>query len=661
MNKRKNGRIFSLFIPLLLGFSAYGQCISLTSDDILTLRNDIALGSDGESVSKLSLHLADDFNGKLWLNETNGFNAYGRFKAILPDTVICLTPILAKDHRSCLLDSESPIPYDTAIRIDIEDGAFEISPEYIEVEDIDLDENLLSSFSIAGAWHKKGSAWTHPGMFSIIDDDGLDGQIKSSTDAGTFGYFSLMYPLLENLGLRGVVAGEGRRMGLSGATPEPNDNFRTLVRLQNEKGWEIMSHSMICIGEILNNWKVDSLTAPLAKELLTAGPNNGEDASTISIYDLQTKKQYWPNADNTSWVETSSRFIKPYIGDYATKQAILFNPDYDFAWHWGEWKRAAIEFGLDVKGFVTHNTTSSHYLVPGIMEYFPQGFSDLSTININTPPLLSSAVRAGLEGQSLKGYAGESKDNTFNEEHFKAFCSQIDEAAESGGWIVFNLHAYRACWRNYFPEALVSAGGTYPDSWVVPMRGIDSANDPYTPPAKLGIKDWSEWYPCPGTRLDMLWRLLKYAKEKGLINVTSSEGFAIMGNKKAYGYFSKGQKIGQDGKPTIGIRDKYPHYIVGANDETYYFNPIITPTMTFETDSNHVETLTEGKLIKSGHYLRWISSCDRNTELRIMDMTGATVIASHSNSICLEGMQKGIYIVGVYSDRGLIKSMKVAV
>lgn len=662
-NERKI--LIPIMFSMIICICAYSnaQCVPLTTDDVLILEKHISLNYAGEPTYDLNLRLSDDFSGKLWLNDTDSNSSF--ITATLKDTIVTLTPVISKDRRNCRLQSEQPIIQDKLLQINIPGGTFEISPDYVEVDRIDLDENLLESFSVAGAWHKKGTPWTHQGMFSIVDDDSLDGQIKSSSQYGSYGYFSLMYPLLESLGLRGNVAGEGRRMGLSDIPPAPNDNFRTLVRLQNEKGWEILSHSMICLGEILNNWKVDSLDSELANTILIEGPNNGEDASTISIYDLRTKKQYWPNADNSAWTETPSRFIKPYIGDYQTKQVILFNPDYDFDWHWGEWERTAREFGLNPTGFVTHNSTSSHLLVPGIMKYFPLGFSDLSTLNINTPPLLSSAVRVGLEGQSLKGYAGEGQDNLFNEEHFQAFRNQIDEAAECGGWIMFNLHAYRKCWKNSLPGALVSEGGSYPDAWAIPMKGIDSANDPYSPPAKLGIQDWSEWYPCPGTRLHMMWQLLKYAKEKGLINVTSSQGFDIMGNKKAFGYFSNGHKIGQDGKPSIGIRERYPHYIVAATDETYYYNPIISDTMVFEMNSqsviDNICATTTGRLIKSGRHVRWISSSLTDVELRVIDTIGNTVLTVESDYVSLHDLPKGTYIVCVFHDNRFIKSIKTVV
>ena len=650
----------------LLSFSSNSKatCTPITTDNVLILDCSVRMNSGDPDLLDFRVKLADNFSGELWCKESDPFENTYPITATTTDTIVELRPVIDKERRICSLLSDYPLKKDNLIRIDIPAGTFEVCPNYIEVDSIDINEELLTGLSVAGAWHKSGSKWNLPGMFSIIDDDSLDGQIKSSSQYGNQGYYSLLYPLLESLGLRGNIAAEGKRTGLDLEPPMPNDNLRTLVRLQNEKGWDILAHSMICLGEILNNWRVDSLDSPLAKELLAIGPNNGEDASTISIYDTKTGHQYWPNSDNSAWILTPSKFIKPYIGNYDTKKTILYNPEFDIDWHWGEWKRRAIEFGVEPKGFVTHNATSSHAMVPGIMEYFPEGFSDLSTLNINTPPLLSSAVRSGLEGQSIKGYDGNNNDNTFNKEHFEVFCSQIDEAAKNGGWIMFNLHAYRGCWKNSLPGALVSEGGDYPDSWVIPMKGIDSANAPLTPPATLGISDWSEWYPCPGTRLHMMWEVLKYAKEKGLINVTSSEGFEIMGNKKAYGYFNNGHKIGMDGVSTIGTREKYPHYIVGANDEVYYYNPLLSESISYESkDIQCVGSISSesGEFIISGSTITWNSSIHSDVTLHVMDLTGKEIILSSGNSVCLDAIQKGVYIVVASNPTKMLKTVKVMI
>lgn len=647
--------------------TATTNCIPLKTKDLLIFSNIVVSHSDNSSLCYPRLTLRDDFKGNLFLNQPYVNDNMLKIYALTNDSTLELVPVIDENNRICELTSDIPLKKDNLLQIIIPEGMFEISPDYIEVKELDLDEDSLTNLSIAGAWHKKGDKEINlKGMFSIIDDDSLDGQISSSAPTTeTYGYFSILYPLLEGLGLKGNLAVEGRRTGFIQNPPKPNDNLKTILRLQDEKGWDILSHSMLCIGERLNNWMVDSLTSPLASEILATGPNNGVRSSTVSVYDMKTKKQYWPNSDNTLWIETPSKYIKPYIGDYNTKKEIMYNPDFDIAWHWGEWKRVAIELGVKPKGFVTHNSTSSHAMVPGIMEYFPYGFSDLSAKNINTIPMLSTAVRAGLEGNSMKGYNWNDTDNTFNKEQFKAFCAQIDETVACGGWIMFNLHAYHDVWKNSLPGMLVSEGGSYPDEWVIPMKGVDSANDPLTPPANLGISDWSEWYPCPGTRLDMMWQILKYAKQKGLVNVTSSQGFELMGNKKSVGYFNQGYKFGMNARGIFGTRDIYPHYVVAVNNETFYYNPLISEEITFDlSDQNFcdsIEDKSNGKFVISGKSVTLVSHNNSGITLKAFDMTGRIVKSSNSNQISFDDILPGTYIVCALRSKDIVKTIKLII
>lgn len=413
----------------------------------------------------------------------------------------------------------------------------------------------------------------------------------------------------------------------------------------------------------MDNWLVDSLNTPLALKIFEEGPNYGVNSRTVSVYDMQTHKQYWPNAQNVEWEETPQRYIKPYVADYSTHKDLFYNPEYDIDWHWGEWKRRAEELGINPVGFVTHNSTSSHALVPEIMKVFPYGLSDVASININYTPMLSSGVRSGLEGQSLAGYDGNSKDNTFNQTHYKKFCAQIDEALEKGGWIVFNLHTYRDCWKNSLPGKLVSEGGNYPDEWVIPMKDMDSANDPLSPPSQLGISEWSEWYPCPGTRLEMMWKVLKYAKERGLRNVTCGEGFRIMGNKSSFGYFNKSHKIGKDSSGLLDTEDVYPHYIVSPAGEVSYYNYLYSEKYDVALSAlesvNTVQCESTGKFFISDHKLIWSSPDSQFVSITLLDITGKKIASSSSNSLSLHESLNGVYIACAVQSGTIIGTIKI--
>lgn len=464
--------------------------------------------------------------------------------------------------------------------LDIPEGYFEIKPEFAEVDEFDSEDENFLNLNVCGAWHFAGNSWENgKGMFTLIDDDCLDGYIPSSVPGKyTYGYYSLLYPILESLGLRGCISMEGRRVGFN-VLPKPvlNDNGKVALRLQNEKGWEIMSHSMNCIGEVLNNWVVDSLSSPLADEILKKFPFERVNQNQTSVYDRSTGKQYFPLSDNSGWQESPAAYIKPYAGDYITRKPMLYNPDFDIDYHWGRFFRLARDNGFNVNCYVCYNSTSSHALIPEINKVCPYGFADSPDTLYNVPPLKSSIARLGLEGQVLKGYIGEKDtDNTFNQEHFDFFKQKIDECMERGGWIVLYTHAYRNCWKNYIEGSLVSEGGHYPDEWVNPMEGTDPLIDSLDPPARLGINDWSEWFPCPGTRSYMIWKLLKYARDSGMVNVTGSEALKKFCNRQTAGYFSYGEKIGENVYDIEGTSDYYPHFVQGANDEVYYYKPYIS-------------------------------------------------------------------------------------
>ena len=463
-------------------------------------------------------------------------------------------------------------------RLEVPAGFLTYSPLTVEVAEMPYTEEELRALVIPGAWHKAGGEWTGLPMRTIHDDDGVDGKIPSCGAThlpDRNGYFTILYPLLTSLGLRGCVSAEGWRCGMTGTPPAPNDNARVMLRLQNEAGWEIQAHSMEVLGQTLNNWVVDSLGSPEALKVLAESGYAGDPQKCASVYDLRTGRQYFPSADHEGWIEAESREIKPYAADPATNRVVLYNPAHDVDYHWGEWFRLAGEFGFRSKAWVQHNAITSHAYARAINSYSPYGFSDMvPPYQYNLPPLRSTATRIMMEGQSAPGYKGEaSDDNSWDAEQYEWYVDWIDRCVAERGWLVMGLHAYRRCWRNALPGALVSEGGDYPDEWVDPLAGMDFLEDPLTPPANLGISSWSEWHPCPGTRLDMLRALLAYALEKGMLNVGSTEGFELMGNRVAEGYYNGGVRIGMDRWHLLDDLETYPHFIVAPTGEASYFNP----------------------------------------------------------------------------------------
>lgn len=61
-------------------------------------------------------------------------------------------------------------------------------------------------------------------MFTVQDDDGIAGSFEDS-DPHTYsswGYFTILYPVMESLGLKATVSLEGRRAGFTASPPALN-------------------------------------------------------------------------------------------------------------------------------------------------------------------------------------------------------------------------------------------------------------------------------------------------------------------------------------------------------------------------------------------------------------------------------------------------------
>lgn len=429
----------------------------------------------------------------------------------------------------------------------------------------------------SGSWHREAiEAWKSVGMFSIHDDDLIDRHIPSSSPSAFMtggGYQGILYPLLASLGLRGCLAVEGQRCGMTSNPPVPNANCEAALRLQNEAGWELMAHSMTARYDY-KNYYVEGLESDLAQEILSSGEWHGAGSnSTTSVYDGLSGRQYTIKSDKSGWTTTPKEYIKCYVRDYRSGKLKMYNPSFPIDYQWGELFRLSEKFGMRIRTWVTPAETSSHANVPLINAICPWGFANFGEESCNLPPLRSGVTRLPVEGLWLSGYKGETDtDNSYNQSHYNYFKSKIEEAAHRGGWIVLALHAYRPCWVNSLPGALVSEGGTYPDEWVEPLRDMTAYPDSYLDaPVEKGISAWSDWHPCPGTRLYMLWELLKLCKELGMINVTSSEGFERMGNIVSTGFYTGGVELNNDKAGIDGASGRYAHYVMGIDgSESYY-------------------------------------------------------------------------------------------
>lgn len=596
--------------------------IHIPDNDTVGQRN-FAIRITVNRFCKLRMHVDNElpFNTGRHATLTNG-----------PDTVR-LCPSLSSDRRECRLLPERTIA-EGEWTLDIPEGLLYADMDPETVAEIPVPRDSMIDMGVAGAWNKPGDKWEGPAVFTIHDDDTIDGAIPSSNPAGWMcgGYFSTLFPVLESLGLRGCLSMEGWRCGFMSDPPALNENGLAARRLQDERGWEIQSHSMTArYGD--NNWLVHGLDSELADTILSHAVYAGERSNqTTSVYDTRTRRQYSVTADSAGWKKTALPWIKPYVNDWESGSTVAYSPVFPVDYQWGEWFRTAARLGIRAKAWVTPGPTSSHANVPLINDICPYGFESDGQTFYNLPPMHSTATRLMMEGQSAGGYTDEQDpDNTFNSAHYNFFRRQIDEASSRGGWIILGLHAYRPCWVNRLPGALVSEGGGYPDAWVDPMAGVDPVSDGLTPPPGLGITEWSQWYPCPGTRLYMLWELLKYARDKGMACITSSEGFRRFGNTFATGYYNAGIKTGPDtGQGILGTRPRYPHYVIGADGAETYYKPAANGGVTRKI---HVVDIS-GQRIPASH------DRNHNYPMRAISTDGLEILTDRYS-----GLPRGIWIV----------------
>ncbi len=406
-------------------------------------------------------------------------------------------------------------------------------------------------------------------IFSIFDDDTMDKYILSSyasTNPNWIGgYASIYFPLLHSAGVKGCLSAEGQRMGFTDTPIQLNYNGQVVKKMQDDFGWEVSCHTMTA-RYVRLTYEVNGLSSSLAQQILSESTNwdDYQSMSTTIVYDQQTQSNYYASKDKTQWLPVPKEYIRPYLMDYASNKVARFNPSFPIDYQWKRYLEIADSLGFCVETGVYPANTGSHAICPHVAEFMPYTFDITKDISsINTPPLTTCATRFQLD---VSG--GEiATDNAYHAIELQQWKTLIDETVQTNGWIVFFMHAYRPCWNNCISSQLRSNGGTYPDEWVHPILDTDTilaALD--TPPARLGISNWSEWYPCPGTRLAMVHELFAYAKQKGIRNVIAQEGFSIFGNTYSTGMFTKGGQTGQDMYGILGTAYNYPHCVIGVDN-----------------------------------------------------------------------------------------------
>ena len=448
--------------------------------------------------------------------------------------------------------------------------------------------NMDALFAENARYKREGETWTHPGMFTMIDDDVIDQFIPSSygrqhikgSDKRVGGYFSLLYPFLKSLEVKyGVrltcgLAVEGHRVGFTGfSTPKDrctlNENGRLVQQLVKHAGWECLCHSMTArISPDGSIYLVDSLNSPEASDILKNGKWDGDYSfNTAGVYDKQTQKNYTISSDHTTWNETPKKYIQPYYYDKKTKKWI-YNESYPVDYQVGEWKRRADSLGFVHEDIVVHwGRTASARMIRECRQYYSHSFGPVMEDAINHVPLAATIHRIS----TVTG-----NDNAYSKARYELLKKAVDETIETNGWLVLKNHFNTVNFYNgyldgvFYPEKETD----YNPEWINPLvteevQSMDENNYWEEPPARLGISNWGDWRPAKGTQLWGLYQIIEYALQRKLQNVSPSEGMRIMGNKVNIGTYRDHGLYPRETEMDLKPIDRC-YYVVGADGSIKY-------------------------------------------------------------------------------------------
>lgn len=537
-----------------------------------------------------------------------------RYLNILFIVILCTPPIVADEYTTLIHHKDGRVFAIASTQIDsithtdrIDDSYYNLTdsivqPPYMHAilsvlhkvasgvpNSLLCSEESMDSIFIQNArFDREGEPWTHPAMFSFIDDDVIDEFIPSSyppqrtsySDKKVGGYYSLLYPMIRslevkhNISLSCGLATEGHRIGLTRYWSESdecaiNDNGRLLKQLLEHTSWECLCHSMTArISPDGSMYVVDSLNSEDAKNILSNGKWNGDYSFyTAGVYDRDTKKNYTISRDHTTWIETPLKYIQPYYYDRKTDKW-EYNESYPLDYQLGEWKRRATDLGFTYPDImVCWGSTASGRMFNKARQYITNSIGSNTNNGVNNVPLSASIHRIS----TISG-----NDNAFDKRSFETLKSAVDNAIKTNGWIVFKSHFYLINYYNGYLD-----GVSYPEKeedynpeWINPLtteelQSMDENNYWDNPPARLGINNWGEWHPAKGTQLWGTYQILEYAIEKQLQNVSPSEAFNIMGNKVNIGVYREYGLYTKEKNMDIRPIDKC-YFIVGADGSIKY-------------------------------------------------------------------------------------------
>lgn len=419
----------------------------------------------------------------------------------------------------------------------------------------------------------------HPALVvSIGDDDAIDTFLRQSSTIRSGekgGFYSRLYPLLMSIG--GDPASEAVECWRCGIdTGKLNETGKVMKDLCKTKGWEAVSHTVTArfYGTYVFDTYEEAMRSVENGEIELKSLGEG-DNNTTHIFITTEQKNYW-YTEKGEWKEVQRKFIKPKLM-HRWKDYISENPTFPMEYQIKD-SKTMIENMLEteVKTFIPTGDSRSYHILSYASSIYPYVvgvvFDVYKLKNYpNQMPLSTIATR-------WPGFDNDNGLNKADDSLFEQWKEDFQILKESGTYsILLATHMYRGCWKNVIDSELQSYGGTYPDSYVVPVcRPKETEGNVFLPDSSTGLADWGSWqmdkdgkitghgwYPCPGTRLYQFWKFLLWIKSQGIEIMTIKDNLDRIANTSSEGVWIPSCFWAPYENPEMG-----DFYFVGADGST---------------------------------------------------------------------------------------------
>ena len=356
-----------------------------------------------------------------------------------------------------------------------------------------------------------------------------------------------------------------------------NETGKIMKSLCNVMGWEAVSHTVTArfYGTYVFDTYEEAMQSVKNGDIKLQSLGEG-DNNTTHIYISSEQKNYW-YTQKGEWKEVQRQFIKPKLknkwGDYISE-----NPTFPIEYQIKD-SKTMIENMLktEVKTFIPPADSKSYKILSYASSFYPYMVVGVH-LNIqklkeypNLMPLSSVAAR-------WPGFENSDGSNKADDSLFEQWKEDFIMLKESGTYsIILGAHMYKDCWKNVIESELQSNGGSYPDSYVVPVcRPKDVQGNVLLPDLSTGLADWGVWqmdekgkitgqgwYPCPGTRLYQFWKFLIWIKSQGIEIMTIKDNLDRIANSYSEGVWFPSYYLAPYDNQEMG-----DFYFVGADGST---------------------------------------------------------------------------------------------